>query len=133
MICSICSDSATHYYRSVGGENVGRCEYHADLFGYPEYLVEIAPAPKAVRTPGYLVQFADGQGEVDETGDIWPFADDLAEFWVQAVAESSKEEAQWVVVDAAYAPYVPQYLESREVTVEVTRVTNLAVLQCERA
>ncbi|MBQ0949231.1 MULTISPECIES: hypothetical protein [unclassified Streptomyces] len=132
MICTICSDRATHYYRSAGGDNVGRCQYHADQFGYPEYLVEINPAPKAVRLPAYVIQFADGQGEIDEIGAIWPFADDLAEFWVQAVAESSKENAEWVVADAAYAPYEPQYLESREVTVEVTRVTSLAILQCER-
>lgn len=132
MICTICSDQATHYYRSAAGENVGRCQYHADQFGYPEYLREITPPRPALRTPGYIVQLMDGDGDCDPIGDVWPFESELVEFWVQAVSDADKQAVEWLVADAAYAPYEPQFMEAAGVCVEVTRVTSLPVLQCQR-
>ncbi|QOV06211.1 hypothetical protein KGG72_gp81 [Streptomyces phage Salutena] len=131
MRCTICSDQATHYYRSVGGENVGRCAYHADQFGYPEYLVEINPPRPALRTPAYLVQFWDGLGmDQDPVAAVWPFAEELAEWWVQNITAADKGKVEWLMSDAAYAPYGAQLMETQDVTVEVTRVTSLPVLQC---
>lgn len=130
MRCTICSEPASHYYRSAGGENVGRCPYHADQFGYPEYLVELKPACPALRTPAFLIQTLDGSGhEFSATDAIWPWDDDLAVFVAHGVAECTDQQAEWLVADAAYAPYEPQYLETAHATVEVTRVTSLSVLQ----
>ncbi|MEV5330845.1 hypothetical protein [Streptomyces werraensis] len=129
MRCTICSEHASHYFRTVGGENVGRCPYHADQFGYPEYLVEINPPRPALRTPAYLIQFWDGSGQDDPVAAVWPFEDDLAEWWVSNVTACDKRSAEWLVADAAYAPYEPQFLDAAGVHVEVTRVTSLPVLQ----
>ncbi|ATI18941.1 hypothetical protein SEA_SQUEAKYCLEAN_78 [Streptomyces phage SqueakyClean] len=128
MICGICSDKATHYYRTVGGDNAGRCQYHADQFGYPEYLIELEPPKAALRQPGYVILFNEGNGNEDEVAVTWPFAEELAEWWVENITAAEKSDVQWLVADAAYDPYRPQYLERRDVTVEVTRVTCLALV-----
>jgi hypothetical protein len=129
MNCSICSDPATHYYRSAAGQNVGRCGYHAEQFGYPEYLIELNPPKPAMRVPGYVIQFWDGSGEhQDSTAVTWPFAEELAEWWVQHITDADKGKVHWMMSDAAYAPYHPQFLKARDVTVEVTRVTCLPLV-----
>lgn len=130
MICGICSERATHYYRTAGGDNAGRCQFHADQFGYPEYLIELTPAPVAIRQPGYLIQFWDGNGEdQDAVAAVWPFEAELAEWWVQNITACRKEQADWAVADAAYAPYEPQFLDGpSDVTCEITRVTVLSLV-----
>ncbi|MEU0344225.1 hypothetical protein ABZ092_36125 [Streptomyces bobili] len=129
MICGICSDKATHYYVTGRGDNAGRCQYHADQFGYPQYLVELNPPKPALRTPGYLIQFWDGDGEGDDIAAVWPFPEELSEWWVENISACDKVSAQWLIGDAAYEPYDPKFLEATGVSVEVTRVTNLTVLQ----
>ncbi|MFG2923898.1 hypothetical protein ACGFYA_20610 [Streptomyces sp. NPDC048305] len=129
MICGICSASATHYYRTVRGDNAGRCQYHADQFGYPQYLVELNPPKQAVRLPGYVIQFWEGDGTEDEIAAIWPFEEELSEWWVQSTTACDKRSAEWLVGDAAYEPYAPKYLDAAGIRVEVTRVTTLPVLQ----
>ncbi|MFF8845514.1 hypothetical protein ACF08N_22770 [Streptomyces sp. NPDC015127] len=130
MICGICSDKATHYYRTAGGENAGRCQYHADQFGYPEYLIELEPPKAALRVPGYVILFNEGNGNEDEVAVSWPFAAELAEWWVENITAAEKSDVRWLIEDATYDPYRPQYLEQGSLTVEVTRVTSLPVLQC---
>lgn len=128
MRCGICSDPATHYYRTVGGDNAGRCHYHASQFGYPEYLVELNPPKPALRQPGYVIVFNDGEGQQSETDITWPFEEELAEFWVSSIAAADPLKTRWLVSDAAYEPYKPMYLEQKDLTVEVTRVTRLAIV-----
>lgn len=129
MRCGICSDPASHYYRTVGGENAGRCHYHASQFGYPEYLVELNPPKPAIRQPGYVIVFNEGDGQPRDLDLIWPFEEELAEFWVGSIADVDKLMTRWLVSDAAYEPYQPMYLEQGGVTVEVVRVTCLALVQ----
>jgi hypothetical protein len=129
MICGICSDQATHYYRTVRGDNAGRCQYHADQFGYPQYLIELNPPRPALRQPGYVILFNEGNGQEDEVAVTWPFEEELASWWVENITGTDKVNAEWLVADAAYDPYRPQYLEKGEVTAEVTRVTTLAIVQ----
>ncbi|MFE3589421.1 hypothetical protein ACFXOY_18090 [Streptomyces niveus] len=128
MICAICSEQATHYYRTAGGNNSGRCRYHAEQFGYPEYLVELVPPRTALRVPGYVILFNDGDGNEDEVAATWPFEEERAEWWVETVAACDAEAARWLVTDAAHDRYRPQYLEAVRVTVEVTRVTCLPLI-----
>ncbi|WDS51797.1 hypothetical protein SEA_TRIUMPH_83 [Streptomyces phage Triumph] len=128
MLCGICSDKATHYYRTVRGDNAGRCQYHADQFGYPEYLIALEPPKAALRQPGYVILFNEGHGNVDEVALTWPFEADQAEWWVQTISAADVADTRWLVEDAAYDPYRPQYLERRNVTVEVTRVTCLSLV-----
>ncbi|MFE9924284.1 hypothetical protein ACFYQA_22680 [Streptomyces sp. NPDC005774] len=128
MFCHLCGDVATHYYRTTSGQNSGRCGYHAEQFGYPQYLVEIAPKRPAMRTPAYLIQFADGKGDIDPISDIWPFDQDQAAWWVDNVTGCGEREADLMIADAIYDAYRPQYLEAQYVTAEVTRVTLLPVL-----
>ncbi|WAB08785.1 hypothetical protein SEA_ANDRIS_81 [Streptomyces phage Andris] len=127
MICGICSDKATHYYRTVRGDNAGRCQYHADQFGYPQYLIELAPKRAALRIPGYVILFNEGNGNEDEVAVTWPFEAELAEWWVGNITAADTGDVRWLIEDAAYDPYRPQYLERRDMTVEVTRVTCLAM------
>jgi hypothetical protein len=47
---------------------------------------------------------------------------------VENISGADKIDAEWLVADAAYDSYRPQYLEKGEVTVEVTRVTTLALV-----
>ncbi|ATI19019.1 hypothetical protein KGG85_gp80 [Streptomyces phage Tefunt] len=128
MLCGICSGKATHYYRSVGKGNQGRCAYHAGQFGYPEYLIELEPPKAAIRQPGYVILFNEGNGQEDEVAVTWPFEEELASWWVGNVSGADDSEVEWLVSDAAYDPYAPQYLEKGRVTVEVTRVTTLALV-----
>ncbi|MET8111198.1 hypothetical protein [Streptomyces prasinus] len=129
MLCTICDDVATHYYVAISGEHLGKCAYHAETFGASQYLVEINP-PVRMRTPGFLIQFADGKGGgIDPISDIWPFDDaNHSEWWVTNVTGCYERDASWLVDDAMYDPYRPQYLETQHVTAEVTRVTLLPVL-----
>ncbi|UFD98014.1 hypothetical protein PQC18_gp76 [Streptomyces phage Pablito] len=128
MRCGICSDKATHYYKSHGKGNQGRCAYHAEQFGYPEYLVELEPPKAALRVPGYVILFNEGNGNEDEVAVVWPFEEELAEWWVGHISAAEKSDVQWLIDDAVYDPYRPQYLERGEVTVEVTRVTCLTLV-----
>jgi hypothetical protein len=128
MRCTICSELATHYYRNGRGENAGRCFDHAAQFGYPEYLIELNPPKPALRVPGYVILFQEGNGQEDEVAVTWPFEEELASFWVERVSGADKVDSDWVVADAAYDPYRPQYLEKQGVTVEVTRVTTLTLV-----
>ncbi|WP_420312561.1 hypothetical protein ACOB87_38020 [Streptomyces sp. YS-B37] len=128
MNCAICSELATHYYRNGRGENTGRCYDHAAQFGYPEYLVELNPPKPALRVPGYVILFNEGNGQEDEVAVTWPFAEELASFWVGNISGADRNDSDWVVADAAYDPYRPQYLERQGVTVEVTRVTTLTLV-----
>ncbi|ATI18784.1 hypothetical protein SEA_DAUDAU_83 [Streptomyces phage Daudau] len=128
MICGICSDKATHYFATVGKGNQGRCYDHAMQFGYPEYLVEINPPKPALRQPGYVILFNEGNGNEDEVAVTWPFEEELASWWVGNITGCESVDADWLVADAAYDPYRPQYLERTDVTVEVTRVTCLALV-----
>lgn len=125
MICGICSDKATHYFATVSRGNQGRCQYHADQFGYPEFLVELNPPMPALRQPGYVILFNEGDGQEDEVAVTWPFAEELASWWVENISGVTEFDAKWMVNDAAYDPYHPQYLEKGDLTVEVTRVTRL--------
>ncbi|MFJ6893575.1 hypothetical protein [Streptomyces hokutonensis] len=112
----------------MSGENHGRCFDHARQFGYPEYLVELNPPKPALRVPGYVILFQEGDGQEDEVAVTWPFQEELASFWVESVSGADKVDSDWVVADAAYDPYRPQYLEKQGVTVEVTRVTTLTLV-----
>ncbi|AFU62138.1 hypothetical protein D854_gp04 [Streptomyces phage R4] len=129
MICGICSEPATHYFATVSRGNAMRCQHHADQFGYPQYLVEINPPKPAIRQPGYVIQFWDGSGNGDEVAEIWPFEEELSEWWVQNISACDKRSAEWLVGDAAYHPYEAQFLEAQDVHVEVTRVTCLPLVQ----
>lgn len=128
MFCVICSSEATHYYDTVGGEKSGRCAYHAEQFGYPEYLIELHPPRPALRVPGYVILFNEGSGNVDEVAVTWPFEEELAAWWVRNITAADEAETDGLVGDAAYDPYRPQYLERSNVTVEVTRVTCLSLV-----
>ncbi|WP_436739943.1 hypothetical protein [Streptomyces sp. BBFR102] len=126
MICGICSKPATHYFATARG-NQGRCQRHADQFGYPEYLVELTPPKPALRQPGYVIQFWDGSGEGDAVAEVWPFPEELAEWWVQNISGCDSFSAERLVEDAAYRPYEPHLMETAGVQVEVTRVTLLTL------
>jgi hypothetical protein len=128
MICGICSEKATHYYATIGRGDQGRCADHAAQFGYPQYLVELDPPLPALRQPGYVILFNEGNGNEDEVAVTWPFAEELAAWWVENITGADKNDADWLIGDAAYDPYRPQYLEKGEVTVEVTRVTTLTLV-----
>jgi len=128
MRCTICSELATHYYRNGRGENTGRCFDHAAQFGYPEYLIELNPPKPALRVPGYVILFQEGNGNEDEVAVTWPFEEELASWWVGNIASADKFDSDWLIADAAYDPYRPQYLEKGGVTVEVTRVTTLTLV-----
>ncbi|MGW6600590.1 hypothetical protein [Streptomyces sp. NPDC055036] len=128
MVCNLCGDKATHYYESLGMGKQARCAYHAKQFGCPEYLVELEPPKAALRVPGYLVLFNEGDGVEDGVAATRPFERGLAEFWVWLNAGAEESEARWLIDDAAYDPYHPQYMERGDLTVEVTRVTCLPVV-----
>ncbi len=128
MICGICSEPATHYFATVGKGNQGRCAIHAAQFGYPQYLVELNPPRPALCQPAYLIQLWKGDGEKDEVAEIWPFEEELAEFWVRMASDCGEDAAEWLVGDAAYEPYQAQFLETPDLQVEVTRVTNLLLV-----
>lgn len=128
MNCGICYDKATHFYKSVGKGNQGRCAYHAEQFGYPEYLIELAPPKAALRVPGYVILFNAGDGTEDEVGEIWPFEEELAGWWVGNIIAADEPDVRWLMEDAAYEPYRPHYLERSNRAVEVTRVTCLPLV-----
>ncbi|QAY15904.1 hypothetical protein SEA_TINABELCHER_81 [Streptomyces phage TinaBelcher] len=117
--------AATHYYRAYEGDRVMLCFGCASRFGYPQYLVQIN---KPVRQSGYLIQVFDGTGMDDPVTAVWPFESDQAESWVRTITACTRESAEWLVGDAAYDPYNPQYLDSADLTVEVTRVTCLSLV-----
>ncbi|AXQ61132.1 hypothetical protein SEA_HANK144_78 [Streptomyces phage Hank144] len=128
MNCGICSSPATHYFATVGQGNQGRCYEHAMRFGYPEYLVELNPPKPALRQSGYIINFNDGEGNEDEVAMVWPFAEELAAWWVDNIVGCGETEAEWLISDAIYDSYRPQYLEKASATVEVTHVTCLTLV-----
>ncbi|AVO22566.1 hypothetical protein PBI_PAEDORE_83 [Streptomyces phage Paedore] len=129
MICGLCSDAATHYYVTASRGNAYQCQYHADRFGYPQYLVEINPPRPPLLMPGYVVQTLNGSGEVNDAFEAWPFDEDFVEPWISIQSGADERSIEWLVGDAAYYAYEPQYLEATDVNVEVTRVTCLALVQ----
>ncbi|MFJ6183751.1 hypothetical protein [Streptomyces sp. NPDC092295] len=128
MVCAICPDGATHYYRTVGGADSGRCGHHANRFGYPQYLVELNPPKHRVRQSGYLVQVFDGTGVSDPVAEVWPFEEEVALIWVGVATGCDRASADWLVADAIWAAYEPQQLEAGELSVEVTKVTRLLLI-----
>ncbi|MEU9795049.1 hypothetical protein AB0E27_31440 [Streptomyces sparsogenes] len=84
--------------------------------------------PPARTAPGYLVQFRDGSGKDDPVADVWPFDPLTADWWVDVITGCGMREAQYLIADAAFEPYVPQYLETLHSTAEVIRVTCLPLV-----
>jgi len=126
-----CGDRATHYYDTVGRGRQGLCEYHADKFGYPQYLVPVAPLAKDWRPEyGYILVARTGDGTEDDTCLIWPFAGELAEWWVEMTGYP-KQEARYLIADAAWEPYQAHFSAwygSEIPQVEARRVTCLPVV-----
>ncbi|MGW1040025.1 hypothetical protein [Streptomyces sp. NPDC002547] len=128
MTCH-CGDTATYYYDTVGRGRQGLCIYHADRFGYPQYLVRVAPLAKDWRPEyGYLLIAREGNGVEDEVCLTWPFPAELAEWWVEMTGHP-KRDAQFLIADAAWEPYRAHYADTPKVPqVEARRVTVLPLV-----
>ncbi|MGW8630592.1 hypothetical protein [Streptomyces sp. NPDC055793] len=125
MFCEICDDAATHYYWTVAKTKSGRCQYHADTFGYTQYLIEINPAPQRPYY-GYLINVTLGDGFSDHDADIWPMAsEDKPEEWLEILG---CKESEYLIADAAWSPYLKHLSVNDGYTYEATRVTCLPLV-----
>lgn len=118
-----CFSPVTHYFDKVNGGKSYLCQYHADQFGYPQYLVPLTPAPWR-KEYGYLVNSLAGDGQSDPVLDLWPFEEDHAESVLSMVGCQDP----YLLADAAWRPYEAHLSENAGLTFEVTRVTVLPLV-----
>ncbi|MFF3249722.1 hypothetical protein ACFYWP_01655 [Actinacidiphila glaucinigra] len=123
ITCDHDHDPATHYYRA-SGYRVHLCHYHADRFGYPQYLVPLATEPWRTRY-GYVIQAHDGSGETNPVAEVWPFSEKDSEEWLMVLGCQDR----YLLADAAWEPYRAHKSEHPAgLTFEATRVTCLPLV-----